>query len=219
VHYSFRACREKASLTLQGAFNTLEKIAEDCPHKLDLNVQGANLLDHLVPQFINATGHASPKIRLYALQILQSLFAIRVPATTANIDSYRQALFDRASDPSSDVRRSVCAALGLILSTRPDKLVPQMENVVSYMAYCTKDNDETVALEACEFWLTFAEDPALRDHLRPFLAQIVPLLLAGMVYSEYDLMVLDVAEDVRRKGPRPRVQRTLIVCCRWRQVS
>jgi transportin-1 len=173
----------------------LEKISEDCPHKLDLSIQGANLLDHLVPQFINFTDHQTPKIRLYALQILQALSAIRVPATTANIDAYIQALFRRAADPSSDVRRAVCAALGLILGTRPDKLVPEMKSVVDYMAYCTRDNDETVALEACEFWLTFAEDAALRDHLRPFLPQVAPLLLQGMVYSEYDLMVLDVDEE------------------------
>jgi len=127
--------------------------------------------------------------------MLQSLSAIRVPAMAANIDPYIRCLFNRASDDSADVRRSVCAALGLILNTRADKLVPEMSNVVNYIAYCTKSEDETVALEACEFWLTFAEDQALRDQLRPFLPKIAPLLLEGMVYSEIDLMYLDVDEE------------------------
>jgi hypothetical protein len=81
--------------------------------------------------------------------------------------------------------------MGLILTTRPDKLIPEMNNVVDYMAYCTKSDDEAVALEACEFWLTFAEDPNLKDQLQQHIGKIAPLLLDGMVYSEY----LDVDEE------------------------
>ena len=85
--------------------------------------------------------------------------------------------------------------MGLILTTRPDKLIPEMNNVVDYMAYCTKSDDEAVALEACEFWLTFAEDPNLKEQLQQHIGKIAPLLLDGMVYSEYELMYLDVDEE------------------------
>jgi transportin-1 len=163
--------------------------------KLDISIQGHNLLDHLVPQFITFTNYSHAKIRLYALEILQSLSAIRIPALSANLDGYIRALFTRASDESPDVRRAVCAALGSILSTRADKLVPEMKNVVDYIAYCTKDADESVALEACEFWLTFAEDPDLKTYLQPYLPRIAPLLLEGMIYSEMDIMYLDGEEE------------------------
>lgn len=179
----------------QSVFYTLEKITEDCPPKLDVSIQGVNLLDHLVPEFIKFTQHSSPKIRNHALQCLYSLASIRAPQLAANIDSYIECLFLRASDDNPEIRRSVCSALGLILTSRPDKLVPQMSNVVDYMVYCTKSDDEAVALEACEFWLTFAEDADLKAHLQPFLDKIAPLLLEGMVYSEYDLMYLDVDEE------------------------
>ncbi|WVQ79461.1 hypothetical protein IAT38_001560 [Cryptococcus sp. DSM 104549] len=177
---------------VEGCFNSLQKICEDAPHKLDFQIQGADLLDHLVPQFIQFTGHHTPKIRLYAFQILQSLLAIRIPAVIANIDGYIRALFEKATDTSPDIRKCVCASLGLILGLRPDKLVPEMSNVVDYIAFCTNDDDETVALEACEFWLTFAEDSMLKEQLRPFLPKIAPLLLKGMVYSDYDIAVLDI---------------------------
>lgn len=183
------------ALTSQGVFNTFQKISEDCPHRLDMTVSGAKLLDHLVPEFIKFTGHQDAKIRLYALETLQALSALRTPAVSANIDTYLAALFQRAADPSPDVRRTVCAALGLILGSRPDKLVPEMKNVVDYIAYCTKDQDETVALEACEFWLTFAEDPQLKEQLRPYLGKVAPLLLEGMIYSELDLLYLDNDEE------------------------
>ncbi|WWD20076.1 hypothetical protein CI109_104550 [Kwoniella shandongensis] len=179
---------------VEGACNSFQKICEDAPHKLDFEVQGQNLLDHLVPQFIQMTSHQGPKIRLYALQILQSLLAIRVPAVSANLDTYIQALFSKAADESPDVRKCVCASLGLILGSRPDKLVPEMSNVVDYIAYCTQDDDDAVALEACEFWLTFAEDSNLKDQLRPYLPKVAPLLLKGMVYSDWDIAVLDIDE-------------------------
>lgn len=148
-----------------------------------------------MPLFIQYTAHSDPRNRLYALETLQCLIALRTPALMANIETYLQALFARASDDSAEVRRTVCAALGLILGSRPDKLVPQMKNVVDYIAYCTKDDNESVALEACEFWLTFAEDSNLKSQLQPYLDKIVPLLLEGMVYSEIDLLYLDNDED------------------------
>lgn len=166
-------------------------MCEDTPVKLDLEIQGNKLLDHLVPQFIQYTGHSSSKIRFHCMKILQSLSAIRLPAVSANIDSYLEACFARATDESSDIRRLVCSALGIILNSRADKLVPHMDNVVNFISFCTKDQDETVALEACEFWLTFAEDQALRDTLRQYLPRLAPLLLSGMVYSEDDLMYLE----------------------------
>lgn len=161
------------------------------PHKLDFAVQGQNLLDHLVPKFILYAGHASARIRQYALMILQSLSVIHTPALSAHIDSYLDALYRRASDESSDVRRSVCMALGVILSSRADKLAPQMDNVINYMIQCTTDTDETVALEACEFWLTFAEDGNLSETLLRYLPRVAPLLLSGMVYSDMELLVKD----------------------------
>lgn len=112
-----------------------------------------------------------------------------------NIDNIMQAMFRRASDSSSDVRGIVCQCLSILLTIRPDKLLPEMANVAEYMLYSAQDQDETVALEASEFWLTFGEDPALQEALRPWLPKVAPLLLSGMVYSQSDLDWLGGAED------------------------
>lgn len=70
-----------------------------------------------------------------------------------------------------------------------------MPELVQYISFCMKDSDDTVALEACEFWLTFAEEASLKDQLKRYLSQVAPLLLDGMVYSEYDLLWLDSDEQ------------------------
>lgn len=179
----------------EGCFSTLEKICEDCPHKLDIQVNGQSYMDHLVPEFIRYSSHPSAKIRLNCLSSLRQLLTLSFPSVMANIDAYMSALFARASDTSSDVRRGVCMALSFILQQRPDKIAPELDNVVDYVAYCTTDSDELVALEACEFWLTFAEEPEIRDKLLPYLHKVAPLLLKGMVYSEYDLVALDIDDE------------------------
>lgn len=120
-----------------------------------------------------------------------------------HIDTYVQALFKRASDQHATVRRFVCQALVYLLGARPDKLQPEMNNVVEYMLYSTQDQDEDVALEACEFWLQFAEDPQLAENLRPYLDKVAPVLLKGMVYSEIDILMLDVDEDDAAVPDRP----------------
>lgn len=106
-----------------------------------------------------------------------------------------QALFRRASDESPDVRALVCQCLTLLLTARPDKVLPELSNIAEYMIHSTRDADETVALEASEFWLNFGEDPALKDSLGPWLPQVAPMLLAGMVYSQNDLDWMGAEED------------------------
>ncbi|KAJ7934538.1 armadillo-type protein [Mycena leptocephala] len=88
------------------------------------------------------------------------------------------------------------AVLHAFTDESPEKLMPKMANVAEYMLYSAKDKNENVALEACEFWLTFAEDEDLAMHLHPLLGKFAPVLLDCMVYGEDDLLWLEGnAED------------------------
>ncbi|GAC74411.1 nuclear transport receptor Karyopherin-beta2/Transportin [Moesziomyces antarcticus T-34] len=180
----------------EGAFSSLAKICEDIPRELELcEINGVKPIDILIPNFINATQHADSRLRMHALNCLNQFVQIGSTALQAHIDAFLAALFKRASDESANVRRYVCQALVLILGVRPDKLIPEMDNVVEYMLYSTQDKDDDVSLEACEFWLQFAEEPSLKDKLRPYLAKVAPVLLKGMVYNELDLLMLGGDED------------------------
>ncbi|KAH0578182.1 hypothetical protein H2248_004057 [Termitomyces sp. 'cryptogamus'] len=70
-----------------------------------------------------------------------------------------------------------------------------MPNVAEHMLYSTKDKNENMALEVCEFWLTFAEDADLAAYLRPLLGKAAPVLLDCMVYGEDDLLWLEGDAD------------------------
>ncbi|XP_010220588.1 PREDICTED: transportin-1-like, partial [Tinamus guttatus] len=61
---------------------------------------------------------------------------------------------------------------------------------IRYMRQRTRDSDENVALEACEFWLTLAEQPICKEVLTAHLVQLIPILVNGMKYSEIDIILL-----------------------------
>ncbi|RPD57675.1 ARM repeat-containing protein [Lentinus tigrinus ALCF2SS1-7] len=187
---------EAANLDQQeAAFNVLEKACEDYPRKLDVEINGTMPLEYMIPKFILLSEHPSSKMRAHAIACLSYFVPIGCQALFTHIDTFIACLFKRASDEDPTVRRHVCQALVLLLASRPEKLMPEMNNVAEYMLYSTKDKNENVALEACEFWLTFAEDPDLAPYLHPLLGKVAPVLLDCMVYSEDDLLWLQGDEE------------------------
>ncbi|KAI0070567.1 ARM repeat-containing protein [Panus rudis PR-1116 ss-1] len=183
---------DSSNLDLQeAAFNVLEKACEDYPRKLDVEINGSWPLEYMIPKFLVLTEHPTAKMRAHAIACLSYFVPIHCQTLFSHIDAFIAALFKRAGDEDPAVRRHVCQALVLLLASRPEKLMPEMGNVAEYMLYSTKDKHENVALEAAEFWLTFAEDPDLAPYLQPLLHKVAPVLLDCMVYSEDDLLWLE----------------------------
>lgn len=163
---------------------------------MDVEISGTRPLDYMIPKFLMLSEHPSAKMRSHAVACLSYFVPINCQSLFVHIDSFIACLFKRASDDDPSVRRHVCQALVLLLAARPEKLMPEMTNVAEYMLYSTKDKNENVALEACEFWLTFAEDADLAPYLHPLLGKVAPVLLDCMVYGEDDLLWLEGdAED------------------------
>ena len=158
---------------------------------MDIEINGTRPLDFMIPKFLALSDHPSPKMRAHAVACLSYFVPTNCQSLFIHIDAFIACLFKRASDDDPAVRRHVCQALVLLLAARPDKLMPEMSNVAQYMLYSTKDKNENVALEACEFWLTFAEDQDLAPCLLPLLDQVGPTLLDCMVYGDDDFLWLE----------------------------
>ncbi|KAI0643769.1 ARM repeat-containing protein [Trametes meyenii] len=179
----------------EAAFNVLEKACEDYPRKLDVEINGTWPLEYMIPKFIVLSEHPSSKMRAHVIACLSYFVPIGCQSLFVHIDTFIACFFKCASDEDSAVQRHVCQALVLLLASRPEKLMPEMANVAEHMLYSTKDKQEGVALEACEFWLTFAEDPDLAPYLHPLLGKVAPVLLDCTAYSEDDLLWLQGDEE------------------------
>ena len=72
--------------------------------------------------------------------------------------------------------------------------------LLQYMLMRTQDGDDGVALEACEFWLSLAEQPICKEVLSPHIEALVPVLVRGMKYSEIDIILLKVGKRQLKRG-------------------
>ncbi|CAD5125177.1 DgyrCDS13420 [Dimorphilus gyrociliatus] len=197
----------------EGSFGALQKICEDCGESLDTGPQGP--LDVLIPKFLQFFKHQSPTIRSHAISCVNQFIVCRTQALMTHIDSFIENLFFLASDEDADVRKNVCRALVMLVEVRMDRLIPHISSIVEYMLLRTQDRDDGVALEACEFWLSLAEQaPVCRELLAPYMEKLVPVLIRGMKYSEFDIALLkgDVDDDAsipdREEDIRPRFHRS-----------
>ncbi|TFK01396.1 PIN2/TERF1-interacting telomerase inhibitor 1 [Platysternon megacephalum] len=182
--------------TCEGAFGALQKICEDSSELLDSDALNRPL-NIMIPKFLQFFKHCSPKIRSHAIACVNQFIMDRAQALMDNIDTFIEHLFALAVDEDPEVRKNVCRALVMLLEVRIDRLIPHMHSIIQYMLQRTQDNDENVALEACEFWLTLAEQPICKEVLSSHLVQLIPILVNGMKYSEIDIILLkgDVEED------------------------
>ncbi|XP_060536964.1 transportin-1 [Cylas formicarius] len=180
----------------EGAFGALQKICEDSAEALDGDTTNRPL-EILIPKFLQFFTHSSSKIRSYAIGCVNQFIIQRSQALMYHIDSFLQNLFHVATDDDPEVRKNVCRALVMLLEVRMDRLINQIDNIIEYMLIRTQDPDEGVALEACEFWLSLAEQPVCKTVLHSHLDRLIPILVRGMKYSEIDIILLkgDVEED------------------------
>ncbi|CAL8108534.1 unnamed protein product [Orchesella dallaii] len=193
----------------EGAFGALQKICEDSADQLDTDELNRPL-NVLIPKFLQFFQHNSPRIRSHAIACVNQFIINKSQALMTHIELFVQSLFHLAGDDDTEVKKNICRALVMLLDVRLDRLFPHMVAIIEYMLIRTQDPDETVALEACEFWLTLAETPICRDALAPYLERLIPILIKGMRYSEIDIILLkgDVEEDDmvpdREEDIRPR---------------
>lgn len=202
---------------VEGALSTICLICEDSAGRLDSEEAGRPLND-LVPKLLAMIQSPHESFRRYAIASLNQFIVEMPSALLVNMNAFLNGIFFLAADPSVEVKRKVCQGLVTLLEVRQDFLMPHIRQVVQYMLHTTQDTNESVALEACEFWSSIAETPAqtCKAVLTEFLPQLIPVLLNGMVYSEGDRAVLeDEGEDEYRpdnaKDIKPRFHQSKFV--------
>ncbi|EXJ93792.1 hypothetical protein A1O1_02185 [Capronia coronata CBS 617.96] len=194
--------------TQEGAMSALAKVCEDNRKLLDKEYQGQRPMSVMVPKLLEFASHPNPKIRVFALTTLKSFIPQKSQVLFSALDVYLQTIFQLATDPDVQVRRIVCQSLVQLVDARPDMLAPHLDGLVNYiLTQQQSSGNPDLALDAAEFWLSVGEQEQLRDRMGPYLDKIIPVLLAGMVYGEDEVVRLggdennadveDRAEDIK----------------------
>lgn len=206
-----------------GAIKALSKIMEDNGQFFQLDWQSDNgivkpiefLTDNFL-KFMVDPSITSPEVRAESIKCINFAIGFQLQHIVIKIDEYLANIFKLAQHESNDlIRAQICVAFTTILEFRPDKLTDNLTGIVQFMLHLiTSVQDETVALEACEFLYGFATSPNIPKHiLQPFVNDIVPVLLTKMVFDEDSILVYeahneddafleDKDEDIKPMAPR-----------------
>ncbi|CAI4228571.1 unnamed protein product [Auanema sp. JU1783] len=188
----------------EGAMGAIQKVFEDYGDRLQNETAQPLMIPIL--KFFNS---ANAKMRGLAMSSFNSILMINNDPITPIIDQYLPCLFQRALDTDEEVQRQLCRSLCLLLDGFLPNLAPHFPNVIDYIIIKTGDPNETIALEACEFFLSLAENPDVcKPALSEVLSKLIPVLVKCMRYSEEDIilfkgncdddsMVPDREEDIK----------------------
>ncbi|OQR92594.1 transportin [Thraustotheca clavata] len=190
---------------VEGAFSALSKICEDHAEKLDSPSLPTRPLNSLVPLFLKYFHHPKSEFRRDALNCINQLILIMPAALEINMDAFLQGISHLTQDSSSAVRKLVCQSIVILLEVRMQVLMPHLSSIVQFILRATSDNDENVALEACEFWSSICDLPNhLFKEVKPVLNQVlphlIPLLLSRMVYSEETISMFELEEQEQNES-------------------
>ncbi len=177
----------KAESAALGALITFRKLLEDIPNRL-VKESPSSSFHELVPALLTTLHSPSDHHRREALACLNSFISPMPGSFVAHMNLYLGGLSALANDPSVKVRKLVCQGIVSLLSLRSEYVQPHFASISEFMLRATADTDASVALEACEFWLTFASlddeacTPDMMETVVQIFPQLVPQLLTRMVY-------------------------------------
>ena len=198
------AANEKGNVppsTQEGAMGALSKICEDSMDALDKDYQGQRPSDIMLPKLLQLTCSPLPDVRALALHSVNHFIPHKPRALQQLVDPFLQQLLKLAVDPSEEVRIEICEVFCNLVDICPEKIVPYMEPLVTYMITQQRNPDNMeLAKNAGEFWLAIGEHKTLWQSLGPYLPLIIPTLLECMVYSDEDIDRLEGrhAEDANQ---------------------
>ena len=167
------------AFALDGAMRAIVILCEDASAKLAMDP--ARPLETIVPLVISMFAHSSDTIRLYAVTALNALIASgERDFLFRHMSQFLIGLGSLTADPLSAVRRAVCSALVLIATTSIETLEPCFHDVCAFMMNAIRDADESVAIEACEFWLALLDEPRVHSNLLHQLGILVPSCMSRL---------------------------------------
>ncbi|KAF0982935.1 hypothetical protein FDP41_010914 [Naegleria fowleri] len=176
---------------ISGVMDCMSKVCED--NYSQFVGSYADQLAYLIPTLIRFLEYPSENVKRDALGSILHFFQLDPLPTHLlnNMDSFLKNLFNIANENAVVLRKYSCRAFVMLLDT-PEFLRNAISTVFEYIIHCISSEDETLALEACEFWTVLLDlDPKnscqqFYPILQNYLPQLVPVLLEKMQYSEFE---------------------------------
>lgn len=192
---------ELVSNNNEASVKALSKIMEDSAQFFQLEWAGnVKPIQSLITSFLGFISdvNMSNTIKAESIKCINTIIPLQTQSFTVKIDEFLSSIFHLAQTNEDDeVRTQICISFSSLLEFRPDKLADNFNGIVQFMLHIIGTvHEEKVAIEACEFLHAFATNNNIPEHLvQPFVPDIVPVLLAKMVYNEDTILLLESSND------------------------
>lgn len=189
----------------EGALLAIHRMCEDSPERISMEMKPGCVCADLIPQLFSLFScRENAMIRQRALESVNSLIFLISSETadyvsdasggrwkgssmsssgnslTPYLGHLLTGLASLATDPHAGVRKAVCHSFVLIASFSPDILDLKNGSVCQFMVNAVRDKDDTVAMEACEFWTVLVDEKHLAEHMVSHLPSLLPSLISRM---------------------------------------
>lgn len=214
-----------------GGLKAVKRICEDSCEKLCMDTEGKPL-QRLVPLLIDLLKAPDAHIRLQALQSLNAmLYLISPPGyhrsssdedmsssssgssstkrpesgaapLLLHMNNFLNGIASLAADPTADVRCAVCQSLVLLASFNVSVLEKAFPSICAFMLQAVLDPEETVAIEACEFWAVISQSTDTQAAMSPHLQVLVPSLISRLRLNVEQLQQERADEEAEASGEK-----------------
>mmetsp|Transcript_19194 Transcript_19194/g.44677 ORF Transcript_19194/g.44677 Transcript_19194/m.44677 type:complete len:909 (+) Transcript_19194:106-2832(+) len=194
---------------VEGCFSALNKICEDLVTTLKQQYAEVpqehleTIISWCTQRFLPCVlEHATPAATIHARQnaveclnhfALNGLFSDQwYPAFHPYAMKYVQVLGVLANDTDVTVLRHICKGFVCVVDGNWQCVnVDQCRTVLQYMLKASRHAEYEVRAEALEIWTPCTRSHMMMQLVHPMLPELVPVLMANMVYSTADYMMME----------------------------
>ncbi|KAL6935585.1 hypothetical protein ACO0R3_000636 [Hanseniaspora guilliermondii] len=194
------------------AMRTITKIMEDSCEYLDLKWMNDSIcpLSIIIPKMISylQDDNINVKIKIESLKCINCVIPLQTQSFLTHIDTVLGILFALASNSTDSLlREQLCIIFQSLLDFRADKLVGNLQGLVSFMLHLIESSRnatnnyedefaENAALEASDFLLSMTSSSCIPEHLiEPYIKDMIPVLIQNLIFDQEKIEFLESTND------------------------
>ena len=194
------------------AMRTITKIMEDSCEYLDLKWMNDSIcpLSIIIPKLISylEDGNINIKIKIESLKCINCVIPLQTQSFLTHIDTVLKLLFELASNQTDSLlREQLCIIFQNFLDFRADKLVSNLQGLVTFMLHLIESSRnasnnyddeyaENAALEASDFLLSMTSSSSIPEHLiEPYIKEMIPVLIQNLIFDQEKIEYLESTND------------------------
>lgn len=181
---------------IEASLSAICKICEDASGSLVSDFP--NIVNTLISRLLECIEQLPATCSKHAIQAINQFIFHQPQVLTEQLEKFVTLLSRQASDRSSiEIQQLVCKSIVNLFESYLVEMLPIIPSIMEYMLNMLSCDQEELALESCEFWLSLSYHMNDIDSsiMNQVFSKLFPLIFKGMIYSEEDPIYIENEQD------------------------